>query len=162
MSQLNVALVATDDLEHSVTLSIEGRRIEYFLGDRYHYATEHIRKWLIAGWHNYAVSRTSHWASVIEVVGENEVKQRKKNMSTSIDSQKTPSKEYSFTVIAPQTIRNGLSYDGQRHWFKTAEDAKQFAADIFEGAEKKNFELCIVQCLDIVAPKPQIELSSRW
>lgn len=76
------------------------------------------------------------------------------------DSARLPSKEYSWTIIAPQA--KGITYTGGRQWFKTKEDAVTFAGTIFEGEVKKTFDLCVVQCIDVVSPKPQIELLSKW
>lgn len=171
MSQAPVQLISTDDLDLSITLSVRGIRVEYLLGPYYYSAVSEVRQWLSNGWNNHAVAQLTWRASRIITHGrqlsdldnppwQSRVKRGKK-MSTSIDHRTGPSKEYSFGVIAP-TARNGLTYNGQRLWFKTMEDAKLFASEIFEGADKKNFELCIVQCIDIVSVKPTIELSSRW
>lgn len=164
MGRSHVQLISTDNQENSITISVDGVRIEYFLGDRYHHTLLEVKDWLNAGWTNYVVSQLTRRAREIRTSASftsPPFANRKANMSTSIDNQKTPSKEYSWTVIAP-TARNGLTYQGQRLWFKAEEDARKFAADIFEGADKKNFDLCIVECKDVVSVKPQVELSSRW
>lgn len=74
-----------------------------------------------------------------------------------------PSKEYSFTVIA--TTAKGLTYNGDRKWFKTRDDATIFAGEIFEREKNSgqgSFELAIVQCVDVVRPKPQVQMVSSW
>lgn len=161
MPNVRVDLISTNDLDHSVTLLVEGKRVEYFIGDSYTLKLHKIRSWLLSGWTNYVVAMCTRWSENIHHVDASAPSKRRAKMSTTIDHSKTPSKEYSFGVIAP-TARNGTIYNGERLWFKTAEDAKSFAAEIFEGADKKNFDLCIIQCLDIVSVKPTVELSSRW
>lgn len=161
MANIRVDLVGTNNHDCSVTLLVEGKRIEYFIGDRFHTHMRQIRRWLDSGWTNYLLSNCNSWANQIVIVDDGHIHVRKKAMTTSIDHSKNPSKEYSFGVIAP-TAKNGTIYNGERLWFKTPDDAKAFAAEIFEGADKKNFDLCIIECLDIVSVKPTIELNSRW
>lgn len=157
MSKCRVQKISTDDLERSITVAVDGVRIEYFLGDRYHQTLVCLDDWIRDGWTNYAVSQLTSRSVSIETIRKKGVRK----MLNTIDSQSTPSKEYPWTVIAP-AASSGLTYRGKRQWFKTEEDAKAFAADVFEDADKKNFELCIVQCINVVAPKAQIELTSRW
>lgn len=161
MPSVRVKLVSTNNQDRSVTLLVEGKRIEYFLGDKYHFKVKAIGNWLDSSWNNYVVANLTHWAEQILVEGQSFQKKDWSKMSTSIEHQKTPSKEFSFTVIAP--IAKTMHYAEERKWFKTEEDALQYAASIYDNCgERKSFDLCIVQCKDIVAPKPQVELTSRW
>ena len=70
-----------------------------------------------------------------------------------------PDKEHQFTLIAPEA-NNGLVYQGQRVWHATAEDAVEYAKLIYNANKDQTFALVVVQAVQQVAPKPQIELTS--
>jgi hypothetical protein len=79
------------------------------------------------------------------------------------DHKATPNAEYRFTVIAPTA--KGLIYNGQRRWFKSKKDALEFCCEVFESEKsnsKSSFDLAIVECVDVVRPKPQVEMISTW
>ncbi len=71
-----------------------------------------------------------------------------------------PSKDNRFTVIT--TKATTLIYTGGRKWFSSIEEAKNHAVQVFEQEKNsgKTFELAIVQVVEVVKPKPQIELES--
>jgi hypothetical protein len=164
VAQVAVSLVGTNNLDRTISILVGNTQVEYFVGDRYPFFLNSIRGWLADGWYNYVIAQLTKYAHHAEYATSetnfNLKKERKKKVSTSIAHQTVPSKEFSFTIIAPTA--KSITYNDDRLWFKTSEDARAFAASIYEGNTKKGFELAIVQCMDVVAPKPQIELTSRW
>jgi hypothetical protein len=170
MAQVNVSLVATDNQEKSITLLVGQKRIEYFLGGRFYDIAENIRNWLSNDWNNYVVSRCTECAEQIEVESRGfggilpqKPKSRRKKAEDQIvmtDHKNVPSAEYPFTVIA--ATAKGVSWDRQREYFKTVDEAIQQAGEVFEANKGGNFELAIVQVVDVVRPKPTVQLMSTF
>jgi len=170
--QTPVDLVATDNQDRSITLAFPGgKRVEYVVGDRYESLSKAAIKWAQDGWYNHIVSQLTQAAREIYVEGLHSDRrhlpdwaspQRKKTkeIDTVTDSKDKPSLEYPYTVIAPTA--KGLSYNGQRKWFKDQESATVFCGEVFEAEGKGSFELAIVKCVDVVRPKPTIQLMSSW
>lgn len=162
MAQNPVVIVATDNLEKSITVAIGGVRVEYFLGDRYRKTHQELEYWLSNGWDNYAVSNLTRRAHFIYNGCSHSQVPQEKGSSLVSDFQSKPSEEYSWTVIA--TTAKSLTYQSGRKWFKTDEDARTFAGEVFELEKNQriSFDLAIVQCMDVVKPKPQVELVSTF
>lgn len=178
MPQVNVQVVATDNEARSITLLVGRTRQEYFLGDRYEHLLGNIRSWLDQNWNNYVVAKCVEAASEITRPAQayvpwdtrslrlsargQERKRQKEEIDSVVKNYKTePVKgEFEFTVIAPHA-KSGIVYNGERRWFANKDDATVFCGEIFEG-EAKNFELAIVQVVDVLRPKPKTILISSW
>lgn len=83
-----------------------------------------------------------------------------RNIPRAVDSTDTPDAEHQFTLIAPEAQR-GLVYQGTRVWHKTAEAAVEYAKALYNANKDETFELIVVQAVESIQPKPQIELVSR-
>lgn len=175
MAQTHVSHVATDNLEGSVTLLIGSNRVEFFL--RNDFKSERVcsllHTWLNNGWHNMVVAQLAECSCEIQVLGTTlgnlgdilsptKSKKRRKGDTAVTDFRTTPSAEYPWTVIA--TTAKSLSYNGERRWFRTQGDATEFAGEVFEQErnQRGNFDLAIVQCQDVVRPKPQVQMISTF
>lgn len=162
MVQAYLKIVAYDDTDRAITILYGGKRIEYLVGDFYRKLRRDLPEWDDNGWHNHIVANLTRYATDIFIDGKLQSKQEKEPQ-TMADHKDKPSEEYSFTVIA--TTAKSVVYNGGRKWFKTADDATEFAGEVFE-AEKNNnrgaFDLAIVQCVDIVRPKPTVQLISTF
>jgi len=163
MSQSPVGISAFDDTDRTITVVFgDGKRVEYFVGDKYWYLRNVLHVWYENGWHNHIVSKLTEAATEIYIDGKRQHKQDKEP-TTMVDFKDKPSEEYSYTVIA--TTAKSVSYSGGRKWFKTPEDATGFAGEVFEEEKNSNrgsFDLAIVQCIDVVRPKPTVQLISTF
>ena len=162
MAQTSVDWLGHSNEDECITLNVGGSRVEfYFSVGRHNFnslvgvSLDQCRK----GWSNYLVARLTSLA--VEIRAGRRAKQTKEEeVNMSQDHCKTPSQEYCWTVIAPQA--KNLRYDGERRWFKTIDDARTFAAQVYESVQDKNFSLAIVQVHDVVRPKPKTELISEF
>lgn len=171
MPNIPVTLVARTN-DGCLGFLVQGKRVDFYFHDLGMF--EHVRKrtkhFLNSGWTNYLVAYLTSCASEIDVNGKSLASRKQtcvipiedgdKNMS--VNYSKVPSEEYSYTVIAPQA--KSLHYAGERQWFKTIEDAKAAAQEVYDGinGERKSFELAIVQVVDVVKPEPRTKLISTF
>lgn len=160
MVQTTLRVVSWDYTDRTVTLAFpNGKRVEYFLSGAYERIVRALPNWIDNGWYNHAVSKITEVSTAIYVDGIRQPESFKETIM-SADYKNVPSEEYSFTVIA--TTARSVTYNGGRKWFKTQEDATEFAGEVYEGEAKQNFELAIVQCVDVVRPKPKTMLMSTF
>lgn len=170
MPNIPVTLVARTN-DGCLSLLVQGKRVDYYFHDlgAFEHVNRNVDRFLRDGWTNYLVAYLTSCASEIDVNGRpisrrstyyTSAENGEKNMSA--DCRKTPSEEYSYTVIAPQA--KSLHYAGERQWFKTIEDAKAAAQEVYDGinGERKSFELAIVQVVDVVKPEPRTKLISTF
>lgn len=173
MAQTSVQLISCTKGDNCITLLVGGRRTEYYFDDPgvFSFLSGYIRVWQESGWTNYMVARLTEKASEIRIPDfQRSLEQQhttppwaKEERSSIVSNyRKEPSEEYSWTIIA--TEAQGITYNGGRRWFASQEDAKAFAAEIFELEKNKrtSFDLAVVQCIDVVRPKPQVELISSF
>lgn len=173
MPQICARLSSHSAQENSITLVVGGKYVEYIVSDNFPYHLGKIRYFLEQEWTNYAVAWATKHSKEIYLITPGRARFHLNQVSVNIqnyseeainvgttDYSKTPSAEYPFTVVAPKA--QGITYRGERQWFKTADDARIFAQSVYDGEPSKNFELCIVKCEDVVKPKPKTELISTW
>jgi hypothetical protein len=163
-NQVPIKIVSSDHLDKSITLLVGNRRIEFLLKDyKYETICSYASTWQENGWTNYLLAKVVEGSHAIYIEGKRASRQQEKEIKTMVDFRKLPSEEFSFTVIA--TEARSVTYNSGRKWFKTVDDAKTFAGEVFElekNERKSAFDLAIVQCVDVVRPKPQIELVSSF
>lgn len=182
MAQSPIKLVSTDNWKTSICLLIGSSRVVFFIRpDMYHHSIRQLRQWLKDGWYNHTVSQLIQRSDYVEFEGKihqpqnvriatqapwstDQVKLEGKKMARNIpkpnDAVTQPDSEHTWTLIAP-SAQNGLEYQGQRYWHKTADAAIEYAAVIYNANGEPFFELAVVQVAQIVAPKPKVELVSR-
>lgn len=165
-NQVPVRVISYDQNEKTITAYVgrDRRRFEFLLKDSTFWSVwRSYEAWELNGWTNYLLTRLCEGATAIYIEGKRATRKQEKEIKTMVDFRKTPSEEYSFTVIA--TEARSVTYNAGRKWFKTSDDAKTFAGEVFElekNERKAVFDLAIVQCVDVVRPKPQIELVSSF
>lgn len=153
MAQFAVHLVATDDLDYSITISVNGKRIEYLLGYRYQRLKYEVAVAIRNGWNNQAVAIVTEAAREIYVEGKRQKKEVKMSITSGIETSKIPSKDFPFTIIAVEA--KSLHYNHERVWLKTEDDAKKVCQRIFSDIpkDKPKFQLAIVQWEQLVEPE---------
>lgn len=160
MNQERVQLVSTTT--DSITIGFGPNRIEYFYDDTRiaRHKGVQIRKALVNGWYNFAISILTYGAAEIRVNGNRSNSKEVFHMATAIDAQKTPSPEYPYTLIA--TTARSVTYRNDRSWFKSEDAAREHAQEIYDQNKNENFELAVVKCEDVIKPKPRTEIISTW
>lgn len=188
MAQMPIVVVATDNMDRSITIAtVGGKRIEYFVGDRYEWLRNSLETWIENEWYNYSVAQLTRYASQIFAGGQRQIRvyegavtgrwsappwacpfevlerqQEAEDMAIRTNAmgaqfQSTPSKKFPFTVIATQA--QTLHYHKPRKWFKTEAEAKADAAEVIA---RSDIELAIVKCVDVVKRKVSTPLTSTF
>lgn len=68
MAQHPIVVVSTDNHDRSITImTVDDKRVEYFLGDRYYKLREMLERWIQDEWYNYAVAQLTRAAVSIDV-----------------------------------------------------------------------------------------------
>lgn len=169
MAQPRVALVSYTREDSCITLLIEARKFSFYVRyDAWPRLVKGCHQWISSGWGNHTIANLVRCSEEIrphDVPWNTERNNRQivtleEVMNMSVDFKNTPSPDYPFTLIAPTA--KGVTYNGHRRWFKTADDARTFAQEIYDGEPSKSFELCVVKSEDVVKPKPKTELISTW
>ena len=167
--QPRVIITGENNLDYTITCAINSHRFEFFIvPDRYQTMCLRSRVNISNGWYNKTVTdlvqastRVLHEGRSYETSSVRVQNGRVDVMSNKIpkpaDCSSSPSKEYPFTLIAPEAQR-GLVYQGSRIWHKTAEDAIEYSKIIYNANKDQIFALVVVQAVTEVSPKPQVEL----
>ena len=172
MAQPSVRVVSTDDLDKTITLLVNGIRVEFFIKyDLYDRAVRQLKNSIAEGWCNKAI--TDLFVASLHTKDEfgkriygnpNWVKKglpmSQRNVPKPAEYSKIPTPEYPFTLIAPEA-QHGLVYQGERIWHKTEDAAVEYAKTIYNANKDQVFSLVVVKASQEIAPKPQIELTSR-
>lgn len=175
--QPQVTFIGTDDLDKTITVAVHNRRVEFFVKPAFYLsAIRDVRRAISQEWYNQAISKLLTASNQIHFEGEtyepravkitvHELRfKRGQNMSNKIpkpaNATHSPDNEHKFTLIAPEA-QNGLVYQGQRIWHPTQGDAIDYAKVIYNANKEQQFTLAVVQIVEEVAPKPQIELTSK-
>ncbi len=168
--QQKVMLVSTDNLDKTITVLIGGRRIEFFLKpDCYLTVGSYVRKWIEDGWYNHVISQLIQKSDRVLINGISSppwaIQQAKekivaRNFPKPQNTTSAPDEDHRFTLIAPEA-QNGLIYQGQRIWHTSAEAAVEYSKQLYNANKDAVFELVVVQAIESVQPKPQVELLSR-
>lgn len=162
MAQSPITVVATDELDKSITIAIsDNSRIEYFLGDRYNWIVMKIEDWIRDEWYNYAVSQLTRNAVLIEIQRfeppRNPCKpfpwEFKYGPSNWLDHRQNGGDITNYSTEENEMARNdkfqdtpsaeyrftviapqaqSFHYHQKRRWYKTEEDAKENLATVLE------------------------------
>lgn len=159
MSNMNVRLISTTS-DGCITLVVEAKRVSYYIPLHiFRHVYLQANSMLERGWNNYCIAYLTLKAEEIRIDGKRP-SERQDQMSTAIDAQKTPSLEYPYTLIA--TTAKSVHYRNDRSWFKTEDAARAHAQEIYDINKNETFELAVVNCVDVVKPKPRTEIISTW
>lgn len=158
--QPQVSMIYAGD--YVIELLINSRTVSFSYDHRWRDVATTIQQCLNNGWNNAAVTVAVKSASRIDFIGSKLFLPpwNQKETEMKYDSKQTPDKEYRFTAIA--TNAKVMTYRGQRQWFKTVDEAKRFCADVLEVEHNngRRFGLTIVEAVEEVTPKSQIQLNS--
>lgn len=100
MSQMPIVTVATDNMDRSITIAtVDGKRIEYFVGDRFEWLRKSLETWIKDEWYNYSIAVLTRYASQIVTNG-----------------QKQEVRDYEGAVTGRYTRSFGVSRYGSNSW----------------------------------------------
>lgn len=177
MAQFNISLVSTNDLSRELEVSDQqGRRFTLAYGANYESVRDRVSNSIRKGWTNQAWAMLMSYDPIDVVVLKHRQKSKQGQnnwipatpsvmklieawdieRSINMDYRKEPNEEYRWTAIAARTVNDSLNYK-ERHWFKTKEEVEEFIAPIFEANKGRQVQLVIVEAVDLVKPKPQVE-----
>lgn len=158
--QPHVQHVSTNYSDKTVTLLVGDLRIEYFLHpDLFLQAIRSMDYSVRMGWSNQAVTNLLIHSTNVKVLRTHPPPFQQELTMKPPGSSNRPSDDFPWTLIAPEAMK-GLFYQGERVWWPTESDAKEYAAEIFEkNKDKQAFELAVVNYTLLLKPKPQIEMS---
>ena len=174
MAQPQVKIVAVDNQDYTITALIADRRFEFFIKpDVFRSVVYHSGAYVENEWFNKAATILLTRSVRIIVDGVNyapdQIRLNSKGMTPmsqnrlpkpTTDHANHPSTDYPYTLIVPEA-QNGLVYQGTRIWHKTEDDAVEYAKYIYNANKDAQFSLVVVKACQEIAPKPQIELTSK-
>lgn len=175
MTQTPITLVASDNLDYTITVIVGGRRVEFFIKpDRHPRTIQDVKEWIKLGWYNHCVKYLVIRSNTIVIEDEtfkpedvsiknHQVKFKRRGNTMGIpkphNTTSHPDADHQFTLIAPEANR-GIVYQGIRIWHDSQESAREYGKQIFQANKDAQFSLVIVQAIEEFKPKVEIELSS--